>query len=119
MTKVPKVAAVFTALCLAAAAATPAQALYRGNFLGGDFGPGGRLEASIFRHQDFDRWAFIQQRNELKLRMAGSSSNAARLSERPASWLDRADALRGLSRHLRQHLRHRAGRHPQGTDSAG
>jgi hypothetical protein len=95
MTKFPKVAAAFTALCLAAAAATPAQALYRGNFLGGDLDLGGRLRSiNLFRHQDFDRWAFIQQRNELKLRMEWKFlQRGTAFGKYKVSWLDRADAF--------------------------
>ena len=95
MIKLPKVAATLTALCLTASTATPALALYRGDFLGGDLDLGGRLRSiNLFRHQDLDRWAFIQQRNELKLRLEWKFLQRGKaFGKYKVSWLDRADTF--------------------------
>ena len=73
--------------------ATPAEALYRGKFLGGDIDLGGRLRSiNVMRHQDFDRMAFIMQRNELKLRMEWKFLQRGKaFGKYKVSWLDRAD----------------------------
>ena len=55
-------------VCVAAAVPQAAHALYRTN-KAGDIDLGGRVRSTnIFRHSDIDKWAFIMQRNELKLR---------------------------------------------------
>jgi len=60
--------AVLTFVVCAWALPGTADALYRTN-KAGDIDLGGRLRSTnLFRHSDVDRWAFIMQRNELKLR---------------------------------------------------
>jgi hypothetical protein len=73
--------------------ATPAEALYRGKFFGGDLDLGGRLRSiNVMRHQDFDRMAFIMQRNELKLRAEWKFLQRGQaFGKYKVSWLDRAD----------------------------
>lgn len=54
------------AVCLAVLAPTSAQAIYRS----ASVDLGGHLRTTnIFRHPDIDQWAFIMQRNSLKLRL--------------------------------------------------
>ncbi len=54
------------AVCLAALAPAPAHAIYRSSSV--DLG-GHLRTTNIFRHADIDEWAFIMQRNSLKLRL--------------------------------------------------
>jgi hypothetical protein len=54
------------AVCLAVLAPTSAHAIYRSQSL--DLG-GHIRTTNIFRHPDIDQWAFIMQRNSLKLRL--------------------------------------------------
>lgn len=54
------------AACLAVLAPTQAHAIYRSASV--DFG-GHLRTTNIFRHPDIDEWAFIMQRNSLKLRL--------------------------------------------------
>ena len=63
-----RIFAVLAVLVCASLAPRTAEALYRTNKVG-DVDFGGRLRTTnLFRHSDVDRWAFIMQRNELKLR---------------------------------------------------
>jgi hypothetical protein len=95
MMRFSRVAALVTVVALAAAATPPAHAIYRGDFLGGDIDIGGRLRTiNLFRHQSIDRWAFIQQRNELKLRLEWKLLQRGKaFGKYKVSWLDRADAF--------------------------
>jgi hypothetical protein len=54
------------AVCLAVLAPSSAQAIYRSQSV--DLG-GHLRTTNIFRHPDIDQWAFIMQRNSLKLRL--------------------------------------------------
>jgi len=73
--------------------ATPAEALYRGKFLGGDLDLGGRIRSiNLVRHQSLDRLAFIMQRNELKLRAEWKFlARGKAFGKYKVSWLERAD----------------------------
>ena len=95
MMRFPRVAALVTVVALTVAATPPAHAIYRGDLLGGDIDIGGRLRTiNLFRHQDIDRWAFIQQRNELKLRLEWKLlQRGMAFGKYKVSWLDRADAF--------------------------
>ncbi len=67
-------------LALALAVPAAAHALYRTE-KAGSVDIGGRIRSTnLFRHSDVDRWAFIMQRNELKLRFEWK-------------WLNRGKAL--------------------------
>src|SRR5689334_13546403 len=54
------------AVCLAVFAPSSAHAIYRSQSV--DLG-GHLRTTNIFRHPDIDKWAFIMQRNSLKLRL--------------------------------------------------
>ena len=77
--------------CVAALPGT-ADALYRTDKVG-NVDIGGRVRSTnIFRHQDIDRWAFIMQRNELKLRFEWKWLQRGKAFDRwQLPWLDRSD----------------------------
>ena len=87
----------FWALLVSAAVAlvlgpVTAHALYRTDKVG-DVDIGGRVRSTnLFRHQDIDRWAFIMQRNELKLRFEWKWLHRGKAFNRwQLPWIDRSD----------------------------
>jgi hypothetical protein len=68
------------------------HALYRTNKVG-DIDLGGRVRSTnIFRHSDIDRWAFIMQRNELKLRFEWKWLQRGKaFGKYQVPWLERSD----------------------------
>jgi hypothetical protein len=79
-------------VCLAVLLPGPAHALYRTNKVG-DLDLSGRIRSTnIVRHQDFDRMAFIMQRNELKLRFEWKWLQRGKAFGRyKFPWLERSD----------------------------